>query len=173
MTQKQLNRFKVLSLVIEGKVTIQQAAEDLDLSERQIKRLKKGVQQQGPESLIHSNTGRKPSHAVTDQLKAAIIRLKGQEPFINANFTHFQELLAEHEQIHISYTPLYKILTEAGLASPKEAQTQIPPPPQAQGPQGYSDSDGCHSPLNGFPPLRSLLSTAPLTMPPVRLWEPF
>ncbi len=120
MTQKQLNRFKVLSLVIEGKVTIQEAAEDLDLSERQIKRLKKGVQQQGPESLIHSNTGRKPSHAVTDQLKAAIIRLKGQEPFINANFTHFQELLAEHEQIHISYTPLYKILTEAGLASPKK-----------------------------------------------------
>ncbi len=41
MTQKQLNRFKVLSLVIEGKVTIQEAAEDLDLSERQIKRLKK------------------------------------------------------------------------------------------------------------------------------------
>ncbi len=63
MTQKQLNRFKVLSLVIEGKVTIQQAAEDLDLSERQIKRLKKGVQQQGPESLIHSNTGRKPSRS--------------------------------------------------------------------------------------------------------------
>ncbi len=57
---------------------------------------------------------------MTDQLKAAIIRLKGQEPFINANFTHFQELLAEHEQIHISYTPLYKILTEAGLASPKK-----------------------------------------------------
>ncbi len=27
MTQKQLNRFKVLSLVIEGKVTIQEAGE--------------------------------------------------------------------------------------------------------------------------------------------------
>lgn len=120
MTQTQLNRFKVISLVIEGKATVAEAAEDLKLSERQVKRLKKGVKEQGPEFLIHSNTGRKPSHAVSEELKEIIISLKQAEPYVGANFYHFRDLLEEHEKIEISYTPLYKILTEAGLKSPKK-----------------------------------------------------
>ncbi len=43
MTQKQLNRYKVISMTIEGKITTREAAESLGLSERQIIRLKKGV----------------------------------------------------------------------------------------------------------------------------------
>jgi len=42
MTQKQLNRYKVISSVIEGKILIREAAVSLGLSEHQIKRLKKG-----------------------------------------------------------------------------------------------------------------------------------
>lgn len=120
MTQTQLNRFKVISLVIEGKATLAEAAEDLKLSERQVKRLKKGVKEQGPGFLIHSNTGRKPSHAVSEKLKEMIISLKQADPYVGANFLHFKELLEEHEKIQISYTPLYKILTEAGFKSPKK-----------------------------------------------------
>lgn len=120
MTQTQLNRYKIISLVIEGKATVSEAAEDLKLSERQVKRLKKGVKEQGPAFLIHSNTGRKPSHAVSKELKETIVSLKQAEPYVGANFLYFQELLEEHEKIVISYTPLYKILTEAGIKSPKK-----------------------------------------------------
>ena len=67
MTQKQLNRYRIISLVIEGKVTVTEAAEDLKLSERQVKRLKKGVKEHGPGFLIHGNTGRKPSHAIPEK----------------------------------------------------------------------------------------------------------
>lgn len=120
MTQTQLNRFKVISLVIEGKATIAEAAEDLKLSTRQVIRLKQGVKEFGPDFLIHKGTGRKPSHAVAEDLEKTIISLKQAEPYLNANFLHFRDLLEEHEKIQISYTPLYRILTEAGLKSPKK-----------------------------------------------------
>jgi DNA-binding CsgD family transcriptional regulator len=47
MSQKQLNRYSVISKLIEGSITTLEAAESLDLSERQIKRLKKGVIKKG------------------------------------------------------------------------------------------------------------------------------
>lgn len=120
MTQKQLNRYKAISMTIEGKITIREAAESLGLSERQIKRLKKGVMEQGPAFLIHKNTGRKPQHAFTDEIKNKIIALKQSDTYKHANFKHFMELLAEHEGISISYSCLHTILTNAGIKSPKK-----------------------------------------------------
>ena len=60
MSQKQLNRFHVLSMVIANKMTNSEAAESLSLSVRQIIRLKKGVFNQGPSFLIHKNKKLKP-----------------------------------------------------------------------------------------------------------------
>lgn len=120
MTQKQLNRYSVISSVIEGKSTISEAAQNLGLSERQVKRLKKGVMEQGPAFLIHKNTGRKPKHAITDEMKEKIISLKKSDKYKDANFKHFMELLAEHEGITISYSCLHSILTNAGIKSPKK-----------------------------------------------------
>ena len=42
------------------------------------------------------------------------------DDYCDANFTHFRELLEEREHISISYTPLYKLLTEAGIKSKKK-----------------------------------------------------
>jgi transposase len=120
MSQKQLNRYTVLSKLIEGQVTTKEAAERLGLSERQVKRLRKGVREEGPAFLIHKNTGCKPVHAIPDALVKRIIELRKSENYQNANFLHFQELLKEHESIEISYKALYGILTRAGFKSPKK-----------------------------------------------------
>ncbi|GAW93870.1 helix-turn-helix domain-containing protein, partial [Calderihabitans maritimus] len=69
MTQEQLNRFSVISSLIDGHITVREAALSLDLSERQVKRLKKGVMEEGPEFLIHKNTGRSPKHAIPKETK--------------------------------------------------------------------------------------------------------
>ena len=120
MSQKQLNRFIVISRVIENQITISEAAEKLGLSERQIKRIKKGVIKEGASFLTHKNTGRQPIHAISDDLKTQIVSLKNSDVYKEANFLHFQEILEEHEGIKVSYTPLYKILTSAGINSPKK-----------------------------------------------------
>ncbi|QSQ09768.1 hypothetical protein H0A61_02148 [Koleobacter methoxysyntrophicus] len=120
MTQEQLKKYQVISMAAEGRITIREAAESLGLSERQIKRLKKGVMEEGPAFLIHKNTGRKPQHAFTDEIKNKIIVLKQSDIYKDANFMHFVELLAEHEDISISYSCLHTILTNAGIKSPKK-----------------------------------------------------
>lgn len=120
MSQKQLNRYKVISMVIEGHLKIADAAKVLSLSERQIIRLKKGVMKQGPAFLIHRNTGKTPSHALDDTLKERIISLKNSDIYKEANFLHFKELLETREGICISYSALYTLLTKAGIKSPKK-----------------------------------------------------
>lgn len=120
MSQKQLNRFAVITKLIDGHITVAQAATSLGLSERQIKRLKKGVVEEGVSFLIHKNTNRKPQHAFNDEIINQIIKLKQSDTYSSANFLHFQELLEERKKIKISYSSLYSILTGAGIQSPKK-----------------------------------------------------
>jgi len=120
MSQKQLGRYVTISRLSEGQITTEQAANYLGLSTRQILRLKKGVREFGAHALIHKNSGRKPHHAICDSLREKIIFLKGSHPYANANFQHFQELLAKYEKIKISYSALYALLAKSGIKSPKK-----------------------------------------------------
>ena len=119
MTQKEITRLRVINQTIDGVLTIREAAELLGLSERQVLRLKKGVVEEGPAFIIHKNRGRKPKHAISDGTRNLIIKLK-QTKYKEANFNHFQELIEEHENIQVSYPTVYRILTEAGIKSPKK-----------------------------------------------------
>jgi transposase len=120
MSQTQLNRFTTISKLIDGHVTIAEAAVSLGISQRQIIRLKKGVITEGPSFLIHKNSGRKPQHAFDAQLIAKITDLKQSDCYSTANFKHFQELLDRQEGIKISYSALHSILTQASIRSPKK-----------------------------------------------------
>ncbi|SPF43915.1 Integrase catalytic region [Candidatus Desulfosporosinus infrequens] len=120
MSQTQLNRFTVISKVIDGHMTIAEAAVSLGISQRQIIRLKQGVIAQGASFLIHKNTGRKPSHTLDDKLVAEIIALKESNTYQSANFLHFQELLERQENIKISYSALHSLLSKSNIKSPKK-----------------------------------------------------
>lgn len=117
MTQKEITRLRVINQTIDKVITIKEAAELLDLSERQVIRLKKGVLENGPSFIIHKNRGRKPKHAICDELKEQIIELK-KTKYKEANFNHFKELLEEHEGIDVSYSTVHRVLTQAGIKSP-------------------------------------------------------
>ena len=119
MTQKEISRLRVINQTIDRILTIREAAELLNLSERQVLRLKKGVVNEGPAFIIHKNRGRKPKHATSDETKDSIISLK-KTKYKEANLKHFQELLDEHEDIKVSYSTVHRILTDAGIKSPKK-----------------------------------------------------
>lgn len=120
MSQSQLNRYAMLSQVIQGNLSVSEAASALGISKRQVLRLKKGVKQQGATALIHKNTGRKPSHAIDESLILQIVSLKQSDLYCDANFRHFRELLQRRENINISYSSLHTLLSKAGLKSPKK-----------------------------------------------------
>lgn len=120
LTQKQVKRSEVLYAFINKSITRDKAAELLSLSPRQISRLKKGYLVSGPGSLIHKNTGRKPAHAVNDEMKETILDIHASSELQGVNFLHFQDILQEDHDIRISYTALYSILKNEGIKSPKK-----------------------------------------------------
>ena len=99
MSQEQLNRYVVIRRSLEGFLSVKEVAEALNLSTRQVIRLRNGVRENGAEALIHKNLGRKPVHAITDDLREKIVTLKTSENYKDANFLHYQELLEKHESI--------------------------------------------------------------------------
>jgi transposase len=120
MSQEQIKRYVVIQKSLDGLISVKDAAAALNLSQRQVIRLRNGVSKNGANALIHKNQGRKPAHTITDNIKKKIIALKLSENYKNANFKHFQELLKEHESITISYSFLHRVLTEANILSPKK-----------------------------------------------------
>lgn len=120
MTQDERNKLYVARCLLDRKMTTSEAAEILGLSERQIKRLKKGVKENGESFVIHKNRGRKPSHALTDEVRDLVVNHKQSEQYSKANFSHFQELLKEYESISLSKPSVYRILVSNGFTSPKK-----------------------------------------------------
>lgn len=118
LSDKQLRRHAIITQLIDKLITRQQAATTLGLSLRQIDRLKKGYLQEGPSVLVHKNTGRKPAHAIKEEVINEVIRIKALDGFRDANINHFRELLMEYHNISICYSSLYTILHNAGYSSP-------------------------------------------------------
>ena len=124
MSQTQLKRLKVMNAYIDGTIDRKRASELLSLSERQISRIKKGLMTQGETFLIHKNSNRKPAHAISSEMKEMILQIHSQPEFQSVNFLHFNEILAEQYDIHISYTALSSILKSAGKKSPKSKKVK-------------------------------------------------
>lgn len=120
MTQEERTKLYIARSLIEGKMTIREAAEVSGLSERQWKRIKRGVKEQGDAFVIHKNRGRTPHNAISDEIKEQVVTLKSSSKYSRSNFSHFQELLEEHENIRLSKPTVYRILVSNGFASPKK-----------------------------------------------------
>ena len=57
-TTKNIDRIRVVQAYLSGQYTRKMAATNLDVSERQITRIVNRYIEEGPESVIHSNTGK-------------------------------------------------------------------------------------------------------------------
>lgn len=120
MTKKDLKKYRIIQDCIDGIYTVPQAAKLLNLSDRQIQRLKKEVKEKGPQGVIHKNRGKRPNNAIEKEKIDKIIKLKNTYEYEKANFTHFKELLEEYEDIKVSYSCLYSNLRKNGIKSPRK-----------------------------------------------------
>ena len=101
--------------LVAKEITNAQAAELLGLSVRQIKRIKKEMQNSGIQAFGHGNAGRKPKHALDQSTVEQIIEL-AQTDLKGANCTHMAELMAEHFGISVSPRTVQRVLKRAGIA---------------------------------------------------------
>ena len=117
MTTREQRRAQVLTRVLEGAITLGEAAVVMGLSMRQARRLKKRLHQWGPGGLVHGNRGRVSPRRVEPVTRQAVVgQYRGR--YAGANVQHFTELLAEHEGIDLSVATVRRMLKEAGVKTP-------------------------------------------------------
>src|SRR5690554_5047606 len=113
---KEARRVNVVEQLVKGTITVSQAAQLLCLSERQVKRIKKGVKEQGLSYLAHKNRGRKPKHAISEETRKKIVEIALNE-YKDTSCTHMAELLELHLQLSISPRSIRRILKQAGITN--------------------------------------------------------
>jgi hypothetical protein len=96
MSQKQLQRFRVIGLAEIERIPLKEASGKMRLSYRQTKRFWKRVQEQGAEGLRHGNTGRSPQNRIPDKVKKNILELSCQK--LAEWGTFVQNMLGSYEE---------------------------------------------------------------------------
>ncbi len=117
MSKKEARRVYVMEQVVEGKMTVRQGAQCLGLSERQVKRLKKGMKEKGVAALAHGNRGRSPKHTISKHIRDEIASLAAGL-YKGASAEHMSELLSENQGIRVSGKSITRILREKGILDP-------------------------------------------------------
>jgi transposase len=118
LSMEEQNKFEVIKKLVETGGNKLTASVKLDCTIRTINRMIAGYKQIGKAYFIHGNTGRQPALTLNDGIKEVVVDLY-KTKYYGANFTHFIELLAEHEKINISETTLRTILMSQNILSPK------------------------------------------------------
>ena len=114
LTIKEVNRYKIISEVIKGYLTVEEAARVLKRSPRQVYRIKAAVLKEGAKAVIHKNKAKRGPRWLTDKVKAKIKYLY-QTKYQGFNITHMTEFLNEEEKIKTSRESVRQALIEAGL----------------------------------------------------------
>lgn len=67
MSKKEIDKYEVISNLIAEKINGTEASKQLNLSVRQVRRLKIKVNENGAQGLIHGNRGKKSNSKITDE----------------------------------------------------------------------------------------------------------
>lgn len=119
LTMEENEKYEIIKKVVDTNGNKKRAALTINCSERHVNRMIAGYKQEGNTYFVHGNRGRKPVHTLDENTIQNILDLYRTKYNSEANFTHFTELLEEHENIHISTSTVHSILMQDFILSPK------------------------------------------------------
>jgi len=119
MSIKEADRIPTIQRLVKGNITAKQAAQELSLSIRHIRRLKKRFIREGIKGLIHGNRGRKSNRRIPTKKVQSVIALLRRK-YDDFGPTLAYEKLTECHQITFSRETLRKEMIKAGLWQAKK-----------------------------------------------------
>src|SRR5205085_2142711 len=117
LTLNQVQRYEVCKALLEGRLSNDEAAQALGLSPRQVQRLKRRLQADGPQGLVHGNTARCPANKTPDERKQQVLDL-ATTTYAQFNFCHLADILHEEHDILLSDETLRRWLRPLGRGRP-------------------------------------------------------
>jgi transposase len=134
MSQKEFQRVKVIENAAGGRLSVREASRLLQLSERQVQRLKRRYRPDSIGWVQHGNRGRAVPWAVSPPQKQLILNL-ARGKYQGFNDSHLTEKLRAEENLDVSRETVRRILRAAKLASPqkrrpRQYRSRRPPRPR-------------------------------------------
>jgi hypothetical protein len=114
MSQGECQRLHIVRKAIDKELTQVEAAEILDLSDRQVKRIVKRVREEGDTGIAHKLRGKESNRAIAKKVKEKAIKIY-QEKYPDFGPLLASEKLFELNKIKVSDKTLRSWLIEAGL----------------------------------------------------------
>jgi len=114
MRQKDLKRLHIIRKAIDKQVKQREAAELLELSQRQIRRLVKRVREESDKGIIHRSRGIESHRAIADKIKHKIFSLC-KSIYVGFNPTFASEKLFERNKIKVSRETLRQWFIAEGM----------------------------------------------------------
>ena len=115
MTQRERDRLVVLKKAIKKLIKQSQAAKELGLSARQVRRLLRGLKEEGDQVVIHGLRGHPSNRKRSQADREKIIRILSQEVYQGFGPTLAGEYLAKEHGVKIGREALRQTMIEAGL----------------------------------------------------------
>ena len=114
MSMKEMNRLKMIVRIKEGKITVIEAAESVQLSERQMYRVLARYRTQGAAGLVHRLRGTSSNRGYSKETQKKVFRLF-REQYSDYDPTLFSEKLEEYHALSISRQTLTRWLFKESL----------------------------------------------------------
>jgi hypothetical protein len=119
-SRERLKRIGVINRFIDGSISRAEASRLVGISERQVTRITKEVNDLGDGAHLHKNTGNANAATISGEVKEKVLEIFSWPEYENVNFLHFRDSLLERHGISIPYASLVSILKNAGNESPKK-----------------------------------------------------
>src|SRR5438876_1636627 len=115
MAEWQWKRWEAVARLGAGKLTLQEAARVLQLSVRQVRRVRRAVERAGRAGLRHGNAGQVPVNKLRAAVRNRLLRLR-RTKYRDFNDAHFTEKLAEEQPpIRVSVRTVRRVLRAGGV----------------------------------------------------------
>ncbi len=116
-TAYELQRIRVIQDAVAGRITAREAAQLLQLSTRQVKRLKQKCRTGAIDWMFHGNSGRPRPWRISDEVRTRVLELS-EGKYAGLNDSQLCRALAEHEGINIARETVRRLLRRSGRPSP-------------------------------------------------------
>jgi hypothetical protein len=115
MTQRDRDRLVVLKKAQKKLITQRQAAVELQLSERQVRRLLVRLREVGDRAVVHGLRQRPSNRRLSEEVRESAVRILSQQMYRGFGPTLAGEYLAKKHKIKIGREALRQLMQRAGL----------------------------------------------------------
>jgi transposase len=124
MSKKEVNRLEVMQRVDEKRMKQKTAAEQLGISERQVKRLLRKYRQDGANGLVSKRRGKPSNHQLAEKTREKVLDLL-KSKYMGFGPSLACEKLVEVEHLKISNESVRKLMLAEGLWKARKARKVV------------------------------------------------